>query len=417
MQPAHLLTYAVKQQIESDQRDCARELIRFVLDERPALRVLDRILRRNKANAIPVVFALANGLRCFTRLHASSGTGGALACGLRPNERRALDEVRALVPDLAWDDVQFDLKRAPASLSLELFRDAKRMMRIARRLQEDTDLVAWLRAIELIGYYARLGQLLTQGRHRVAVLSTYTNPWGIALNIAARRRNIPVVLVTHGSPVGKITRLDYDVAIVDSHVSAAAFREAGCRIGSTIVRSVQSKYRVMKPDGASPLTVGVFLSKYPAPAVRSWIDHLLQRREVARIVVRAHPANPAPNVLRELARYSRVEVSTAATCLADLHRCDVAIAGNSSVHLESVTAGTPTVFVPALDGDALDSYGFANSGLVLTVAKPDELSLPALHRFYAASGWTDVLRTYVEVERSEDDIARDIREAFRRVAA
>ena len=43
----------------------------------------------------------------------------------------------------------------------------------------------------------------------------------IALNVAARRRGIPVVLVMHGASLWPLPRLEYDLAIVNNLAAAA----------------------------------------------------------------------------------------------------------------------------------------------------------------------------------------------------
>src|SRR6185436_15609346 len=123
----------------------------------------------------------------------------------RPNERRAVDDLRRIVPDVAWTPVGFEWR--PAAM-LGAFQtvcrpvsDLRRTAGLARRLIRRYGVFRALRAVELVAYYRRYVPLLGGRRFALAVMSSHSNPHGIALNAAAGRFGVPVVLITHGMPV------------------------------------------------------------------------------------------------------------------------------------------------------------------------------------------------------------------------
>ncbi len=409
--PRNLLGAAITRQLDSDRSRPTQDLLRFILAERPAVRLLDKVLRRTHGTRIPIDFAVLNGLRCFARPHARGIPGGILACAVRPNERRAVAALHTTLGDIAWNDLDFELR---PSFDLErLAQLGSRVRPIARRLAATQDLFQMLRAVELICYHERFGELLDLGRYRAVAISSFNNPWGIAMHAAARRRQIPVILVTHATPVLPITRLDYDLAIVDNAASHDAFTNAGCRIDRTIIKSAQAAYRPMPAAfPAGSLTAGVFLSKDPdARRVIAWIERLLAHDRIGSVLVRPHPANQWAGVRDAVAGFARgrVVLGTHARSFDDLARCHLIIAGNSAVHVEAVTAGTPSILVPGLDGADRDSYGFVEHGLVPRAELDTDLALDDVLAFYRRPEWERTLRRYANIARSDADVAQDIR--------
>ena len=360
MTPEHLLVHAVKEQVANDSTEFARRTMQFVKEQVPAVRMLDGLLRRTHSTIVPALFAFGNGARCYLRMQPRGSREGVLACAHRDNEKRAVAEIRATLGSVPWCDIEFTIKLSAVRGDV---RQLRRLARLVPLVEQRYDLVQSLRAIELVCHYARLGQILDEGSYKVAVMSTYSNPWGIALNVAARRRKLPVALVMHGMPLWPLPRLDYDLAIVNNLAAAETLQRAGCRLGRVIIKSGQARYRPMTTTLGHELTVGVLLSKDPSPAVViAWIRALLANPRVSRVLVRKHPANlwaDLPAALAALAS-DRVEVSTKASSFDDIRTCDLVVAGNSSVHLDALTTGVPSIYVRSLDHAPDDVLSFAS---------------------------------------------------------
>jgi hypothetical protein len=279
-----------------------------------------------------------------------------------------------------------------------------------------------VRAVELLGYEARLARILARGGYRVAVMSSYSNPWGIALNIAARRRGIPIVLVMHGMPLWPLPRLDYDLAIVNNQAAYETLTRAGCRIDRVIIKSGRARYRPMPAAlPARGMTVGILLSKDPVPErVTMWLHALARHPRVDAIVVRKHPAN-LWNSLDEAVTATelagRVSISTTPSIVDDIRRCNLVIAGNSSAHVDAVAAGVHSVFARGLDGAPDDVLGLVRDGVVFAVNEPSSLDLDELVRFYARTTWLGGLRRHVNTDQDDDAVAAAMRTAFRELGA
>lgn len=398
------LLHGLRTQLHADSLETTQQMSRFVLGQRPGLRLLDRGLRQS--TRLASAFAILNAARCYLRMREHGPAGGILACAYRPNERRATDELRGILGTLPWCDIEIDLREVTGR-ALE-FRP-ERLTSIARLLARRFEPFRMVRAIELLAFHQRLSLLLDRGDYRIAVMSSYSNPWGIALNIAARRRGIPVVLVMHGMPQSPLPRLDYDLAIVSNAAARDTLLRAGCRIDRFILKSGSAQYRPMAALPTRDATVGVLLSKDPAPArVTAWLHALAHHPRIGKIVVRKHPAN----LWTGLEDAVGARISTEGSTLDAIRRCDLIVAGNSSVHVEAVAAGVPSVYVTDLDG-AGDVVGFEESGLVWPCDDPAALDLDAIDPFYARPAWRTVLGRYVNLDQTDADVAAETRAAFR----
>lgn len=412
-----LLLSGVRRQLENDSTPAVREVVRYVLAERPMVRNLDRVLQSLSATAIPSWFAALNGARCRVRLRSEGDRGGVLACLRRPNEVRAGEWLRTELGSLPWADVRFDLRSAPAAFAslTKAGPGLRRTARFARTLAECEDAFHVLRVVELLSYYARLGELLDAGGHRVAVMSSYSNPWGIALNLAATARGIPVVHVMHGVALDPVPRLNYDAMILNDPRSADIFARTGCRIGATIVKSAGLAVEP-RPIPKSGVRVAVLLSKEAAREyVHALVASLLDRADVASIALRPHPAGLWTNLAAELSGYAADKVFVARGSLREtLDRTDVVIAGRSSAHVDALTAGVPSVFDGRIDSSAATGLEFLSDGCVLVSDDVPGVDFGVVDAFYRRPAWSESFRRHTNLAETEAEVRVRIRELFAR---
>jgi hypothetical protein len=342
------------------------------------------------------------------------------------NEQKAIAELMRLAPHQPWSELVFEARLRSVIAALpDLVRTAatwRQIARISRRVSRRHDAFRAYRVVELLFYYQRYVRLFAAQTFQMAVISSHSNPHGIALNLAARRSGVPAVLITHGMPISPIARLDYDLAIMECEASADVYRRAGCRLGRVIVKSRKSNYVPMdacqSPHG--PLTIGVFLSKDPAEEqFASLVRALLSHKKVTRILVRPHPVNLWPGLAGYLASMEdeRLQLSTGGPILDDVRACDFVMAGNSTVHVETVVAGTPACYVRGLDHAPYDVQSFIHDGLVYELDRARPFDPSEIWQFYARAEWPTILRRYANIDQDEADLARIVSAAVSDLAA
>ena len=251
--PSFALYRGIKQLIVCDSGDVVSGIVDFVVSQNRVLRLLERAMRPRTPLAVAVI--LLNALRCFVGVECS-GCGAAVIAARRPNERREIARLKRMIPNRDWTDLVFRWRLRPVGSAVRaLLRtmpsDCRRAARLARLLSRRYGVFRALRALELIAYYRRYVDLFSARSFQLAVMSSHSNPHGIALNLAAKQRGVPVVLITHGMPVRPIAKLDYGLAIVECEASRQVYEEAGCRMNYVVIKSRQRDFRPMRERGES----------------------------------------------------------------------------------------------------------------------------------------------------------------------
>ena len=169
-------------------------------------------------------------------------------------------------------------------------------------------------------------------------------------------------------PVRPVARLKYDLAVVHSEAARATYFEEGCEIDRVFIHGRKQDHIAMN---AGPLpqkpNVGIFLCKdVNERQLKTLVENLLANDRVARILIRPHPKN----LWRDLDSWiasradARLYQSCKTTVVEDLKGLDVVFGGNSSVLIDSVTAGVPSAYVDDLDHGSPDLHRFVATGLI-----------------------------------------------------
>ena len=371
-------------------------------------------------------------------MRAGDCRDGGVWVGRLGNERRAIqtviDSPSTRAPKLGWTELKFRRRPDAAALSTlarslgrwtraklrpqkgtrrfgsdALHQDMRLqpILRIARLLHRRYEFFKVLRVVELIGYYTRYLGIFQHARYRLAVMSSHSNPHGIAFNLAARKCGVPVVLITHGMPVRPVAKLSYDLAVVHCEVARQIYLEAGCRMDRVLIHGRRQDYSPM-PAASLPerLAVGIFLCKdVNEERLRALVDRLAVDPRVSRILVRPHPKNLWLGLDTWIAsrKDQRIRRSPTGPVFRDLEESDIVLAGNSSVLVDAVTAGRPSGYVTGLDYGPADLHEFVARGLIYQIQ--DEacghnkaLDFGKMLCFYQRSDWSKVVRLFANID-------------------
>jgi hypothetical protein len=414
-----VLVGGIKGLVTCDSGDVVAGIVEFVLSQHRSLRLAAAVLNSARRTPIADAVMLANGFRCFLGVQPNRAPAGAVTIARLSNEQRAIDDLKRMLPAQSWSAFEFGWRPAAAVRAMpSLTRTARTwpaIARVARRIHRRYGAFHAYRVVELLCYYERYSQLFANRAVELAVMSSHSNPHGIAFNVAARRFGIPVLLITHGMPISPIARLDYDIAIMECLASADVYRRAGCRLGRVLIKSRKRDYVPMAACASgTPLRIGIFLSKDPDRGrLISTVRALLEHPSVASILVRPHPTNLWGGLVDSVSALhaTRVSVSAAGSPFDDVRRCDAVIAANSTVHVEALVAGTPSCYLRGLDHAPYDVQSFVKSGLVYDLENPSRFDAADVSRFYGRPEWPAVLRQYANVDQDDDDVASSVRAA------
>ena len=389
----------------------------------------DYLAGHNRAVAVARGVHRALPRRLRTALVAAYGAAAAVRTAPPPpapvvsavryrNERRQVDQL-ATDGELGIATVELDAgPRSWAAAARALMAsDARRALRAAA---SDADFLVACRLAESVGRFVALrGRLPPQAR--VALVSSDTNPYAVALVAAAREAGLKVAFVNHGHLPEGPPPLDVDLAILDGEALLDVYRRAGPVRADVVFRGSEGEYRPLCTAGLkSGLRLGVFAS-----LLVDWrqlgrrIEQLRAATEASSILLRLHPnttiRDPDWAAHVDLRPADRVS-DGARVLLADAADCDLVVAGNSSCHLSVLKHGVPTVQVPDLDVVPHDFYRFRIDRIVPFVDDPNALDLAGITAFYGGD-WPDRFALYDAGYPGRDNAARrDAADALRRLA-
>jgi hypothetical protein len=417
---AWLLCHGIKNILRCDEAEVVSGIARYVVSQHGGLRLLSALIERTRETPFPAVIALIGGLKSFLAIRPGQRRDGAVWVARLGNERRAIEALPTLLPELGWTELRFHTRPSAATLSalVQNFGSTVRtIFRIARQLDRRYEFFKVLRVVELIGYYAGYLGVFQNGRFRLAVMSSHSNPHGIAFNLAARKCGVPVVLITHGMPVRPVARLSYDLAVVHCEAARQTYLEEGCRMDRVLIHGRRQNY-VPMPEGPLParLAVGVFLCKdVNEHRLRAVVEQLLDHPRVSRILVRPHPKNLWVGLDAWIASRNdpRLRRSASGPVSRDLEASDIVLAGNSSVLVDAVTAGRPALYVPGIDHGSPDLHAFVARGLIYPMDDEINFDPDALLRFYQRPDWRCVLRLFANIDEDEASVASRVGAAIR----
>ncbi|OLE55479.1 MAG: hypothetical protein AUG51_03200 [Acidobacteria bacterium 13_1_20CM_3_53_8] len=406
-----LLCRGIKSILRCDEAEVVTGIARYVVSQHRSLRLLSALIERTKGTPVPALIAFIGWLRSFLAVRAGNRSDGAVWIARLGNERRAIETLPQMLPELGWTELKFPLVRIVRQ---------RRILMLARRLNRRYEFFKVLRVIELIGYYTRYLDIFKNGRFPLAIMSSHSSPHGIAFNLAARKCGVPVVLITHGMPVRPVARLYYDLAVVHCEAARQTYVEEGCRMNRVLIHGRRQHY-VQMPVGTLPqrLSVGIFLCKdVNAERLRALVERLLCNQRVSRILIRPHPKNLWVKLDAWIASLndSRVRRSFGNSVFRDIEATDIVLAGNSSVLVDAVTAGRPSGYVSGLDHGSADLHAFVARGLIYPIAAEIKFDPDAMLRFYQRTEWLSVLRLFANIDEDEASIMARVVVAMRELS-
>lgn len=421
---AWLLCRGIKSLLRCDEAEVVAGIARYVISQHRSLQIGSEWVERKRETGAPAVIALLGGITRFLEVRPGVPRNGAVWVARLSNERRAVELLPTLSPELGWSEWTFHRRPSATglfALARSFVPNWRRILKLARRLHRRYEFFKVLRVVELTGYYARYLDIFRRGRYSLAVMSSHSNPHGIAFNLAARKCGVPVVLITHGMPVRPVAKLSYDLAVVHCEAARQTYLDEGSRMARVLIHGRRQHYALM-PAGSLPerLTVGVFLCKdVNEEQLRTVVERLLGDARVSGILVRPHPKNLWVGLEAWIKERndSRLCLSSGGSVFRDLKASDVVLAGNSSVLVDAVTAGRPGVYVPGIDYGSPDLHEFVARGLIYSIDDELDFDFDAILRFYQRPHWSTVLRLFANIDEDEASTEEQIAAAMRELAA
>ncbi len=314
------------------------------------------------------------------------------------NERKALDFIAA--PDLP---LQLVTKAWAGPFPFAKFwRRHQQRGRIFARLLRKQELFLVLRVAQFCAYLQKLQVAAPEAKG--ILLTTDSNPNGLALLLYAKKRAWKVAFLSHGQPNPPYFPLQCDLALLLGEASEKKYLAVGGKIGKTIFYGQKEKWRPVRVP-AEIRQLGIFLGKVHEDAFLSKLVLWIQGHG-AKALVRPHPTFPLRGGLAKKLRSLGARVSDQQDLAADLAACDFVLAGNTTSHLDILLGGKASLYFA--ESRDFDRYGYLSSGLVLAW-KPG-ITIEEIAAFYKNS--EERLRFHLCLDKNAEESRAEFRAAL-----
>ena len=396
----------VKNMLRCDEAEVVHSIVDYIVSQYRSLRFFSNLIERTRSTPLPGFFGVLGWARCFLSVRPGECNDGAVWIARLSNERRAIEAMLPFAQDLNWTEMKFrDRPATTAWRALTKHRSPMRIFKLVRRLKR-YEFFKVLRVIEFLGYYTRYLEIFQNSRFNLAVMSTHSNPHGLAFNLAARKCDVPVVLITHGMPIRPVARLSYDLAVVHCEFARRVYNEEGSRMEHVFTHGRLQNYVPMPSQLPERLTVGIFLCKdVNEKRLQTLVTQLLSDANVSSIRIRPHPKNLWLGLKDwiEAQQDPRLRITANGSVFQDVKSVDIVLGGNSSVLIDAVTAGRPSGYVTDLDHGPYDLHRFVEYGLIYPIR--DNWTRESMLSFYERPDWLNVLRLFANIDENEETVA------------
>src|SRR5687767_12975196 len=147
-----LLYSGIKNLLRCDEAETVEAIAGYVISQRRALRVVSRFIKITKHTPIPALLTLLAWTRSYLAVCPTGPLVGVAWIARLSNERRAIEPLIALAPELSWTELKFKRRmsmRDAFRATAKNFRSIPRVYRIARRMHAEHESFKAMRVIEL----------------------------------------------------------------------------------------------------------------------------------------------------------------------------------------------------------------------------------------------------------------------------
>lgn len=273
------------------------------------------------------------------------------------------------------------------------------------------DLFVALRAIQYLAYYDRFDLEIDRKDTSMIIVFTDGNPHGRALMQVANKKRIKLCFISHGEPNEPVLPIYCDLVCLLGERSLLKYKKSRSRFGKVLYHGHRDIFKKIREiEFRKNIQIGIFLSKSTSLDEVVKLNYLLEKAfKCKAILIRKHPnMNLSKEEEAELLKNSKVQISGDKSINRDIEMCDFVFAGDSTVHLDILLRGCPSLYCRDLEKASFDRYGYVKEGLILEWnidMPPDEIN-----NFYQELNEKNMINYYLNIEKDLQESIKEINE-------
>ncbi len=404
-------------------RESTQEVFKEILEKKKFTRFLVSLFTKLKSTKILTFLLSLYSLKALLSINFPSRKGQIIAVATTANEFSYVNYINNCLGDNQIEVISPNIKNIfnykNIYLILAIFLYPKRTLKyikIIGHFNNDDFITACLRA-NCLGYYLKMKYILSMTNPKAVIVTSNYSADSCALVSAAKSLNISVIFYPHGvvTDFNKPIDLGYDIAIFSGQYGFDIFKNHIENFNPKIVFcGIKGKTLPLELDvlgNGFPKKIGILLTaKTNMDTLKKLVSDLNEKWNVEKILIRPHPVDLIIPDFISLKEEKNVEISPKGTSLIDdIDKVNFAFIGNSSVHLEVLKLGVPTVYFENLDSYDFDTNRFIKFGVVVSAKKIEDIDLEKIIIFYSGN-WIEKIKYFdAGYGMTEDEIKVNIK--------
>lgn len=275
------------------------------------------------------------------------------------------------------------------------------------------DLFIALRAIQYLAYYDRFDFELHKGNTNIVIVFTDANPHGRALMQSALKKNIKLCFISHGEPDETMPPICCDIAYLFGERSLLRYRKNRSHIGKVLYYGHKDIFKkIREVDFRKNVQIGIFLSKSTnLDEVVKLIFLLKKTFKNCTILIRKHPnMDLTRREEKMLLRSFAVQISDGKSLDRDIEKCDFVLAGETTVHLDVLLRGRPSLYYRNLEKNFFYRYDYVKEEIILEWDM--DISDEVINNFYQDLNKKNWVNFFLNTEKDSCESIKEINETI-----
>ena len=383
-------------------RPSTQDVFKEILAKKRLTRTLVRLFSKYRSTKFLTLLLSIYSMKALLSIRFPKKKGAIFATGTTANEFSYIKYIEKCMQGEEIEIVSPSIKNIISlgniSLLLAIIFHPKRTIKYCKVISyfnNDDFITGCLRA-SFVGYYVKNIYILSRTSPKAVLVTSNYAADSCAMVSAAKSLNIPVIFYPHGAVTSfnQPTNIGYDIAIFSGKYGVDLYKENSPDFSPKLlfcgIKGKTDPLKIDFSDQKPPKKVGIFLTaKTNMQILTEIVDELTDKWNVEKILIRPHPVDLIIPDFVSLGSKKNIFISAKGDPLIeDVKQVDFAFVGNSSVHLEILKLGVPTLYFGSMDSYDYDINGFVKHKVVPSFDNFSSIKLDDIASFYG-SDWKD----------------------------
>jgi hypothetical protein len=340
------------------------------------------------------------------------------------NERKAVSALLARVSEefLPKSYFSFVFLRLYLLLGL-LTRPAIffRFSKFLRKFERRGTFLTSCRVAETLWCYYAIEKIFRLYASRGCIIASHYSPATCALQAVCAKYQQPTIYVNHSliNYHNKVPKLEVDLACLYGEHVFNAFKHhdaIDCKEVLFIGLLGQTSTLLPSNSACSLEKVGIFLTASTnEDNFKNLLETLNANSFIKQIIIRPHPLKSIRTNLAKFQNLKKVLIEESGIAEETAKLCDLIIAGNSSVYVEVLKCGKPSVYWNKLDFIGYDFYHLLKNQIVYELTDIKKIDIESIASFYNENWAKRFEKVDFLFRKKEEEINKTLLSSFNRL--